>query len=76
MYPGQTILWILSIKLLQWFGFRIGVFLESNTVHSRGVMDFRLVAVQVIVIFVVIACIRGLCGQSVIMHYYDKYDYS
>ena len=55
---------------------RIGVLLGVNTVHSRGVMDFWSAAVKVIVIFIVVKCIHGLCGQTVIMHYYDKYDYS
>ncbi len=48
--------------------------------HSRGVMDFWSAAVKVIVtlivILIVVKCIHGLCGQTVIMHYYDKYDYS
>jgi hypothetical protein len=49
-------------------------------VHSRGVMDFWSAAVEIVVILIVILivvkCIHGLCGQTVIMHYYDKYDYS
>jgi hypothetical protein len=43
--------------------------------HSRGVMDFRPVTVEGIVIFIVLMFNHGLCGQTMIMHYYDKYDY-
>ena len=43
-------------------------------------MDFWSAAVEIVVILIVILivvkCIHGLCGQTVIMHYYDKYDYS
>ena len=42
----------------------------------KAMMDFWSAAVKVIVILIVVKCIHGLCGQTVIMHYYDKYDYS
>ena len=44
--------------------------------NELDLMDFWSVVMEVIVVFVVMACIHGLCGQTVIMHYYDKYDYS
>ena len=43
--------------------------------HSRGVIDFRSGTIGVIVIFVRLMSNHGLCGQTIIRHYYDKYNY-
>jgi uncharacterized membrane protein len=73
--------WIQSISYFQMlmmlvFGLlRIGLLRDGIRRLSRGVLEFRPASAVVMIVFVRVICIHGLCGQSVIILCCDKYNY-